>query len=635
MKKNLKYAILSAIALVGTVSFSACQSNEEIVDNPNVVGEAVKTQFTISLPQNVIKSTRQSAATVQADQTTASFRGFQDMVLIPYASVTSNNVSGNRLTETSITLTPVGGTAADANTLPAAGLGTYNDNTATPAHINNAYVYSDVVIPFGTSGFLFYGKAIDAGTNKFVDGALTASPTTTSELLTGEKDGFGFALNVIKDGDGKAAALLAYINSIAAAAPASPAKAWYTSVTDGGNAGLLGLYNNFITMKAGSSTSVQAALEDLYESLMNNTDATSQAVCTAILTKATYTAGNAENERLVLNSTVAGYPADINLPDGAVGLSWNTSTTPATATWLDDNSAWNTGSATVGSTNVTALDKFVYPASLYYRADSPVKVSNSKQSTSYSAQDGWDNIITNLYKDGATVSSSTQSVALVEQIQYAVAQLQSTITFAQAALKDRNGDDVTLGTDGTFDVTGILIGGQKNVDWQFLPTTTSAIYTIYDNDIPASNVLTMSTASTPAPTQVLNYTLALENTADETVYVALEIENNARDFIGKDGLIAKGTKFYLVAALDPSTGTGYSSGTLDKVFMQDYVTTATFTIGANLTGSPDPSDPTKTIYPHGIGAAYNVIPDLRTPKMELGLSVNLAWQTGLSFDVTF
>ena len=87
--------------------------------------------------------------------------------------------------------------------------------------------------------------------------------------------------------------------------------------------------------------------------------------------------------------------------------------------------------------------------------------------------------------------------------------------------------------------------------------------------------------------------------------------------------------------MDPSTGTGYSSGTLDKVFMQDYVTTATFTIGTNLNGSPDPSDPTKTIYPHGIGAAYNVIPDLRTPKMELGLSVNLAWQTGLSFDVTF
>ena len=610
MKKNFMYAILSAIALTGAVSFSACSSSDEIVDNPNSDGQAVKTQFTISLPQNVVKSTRQSAATVQDLQTVASFRGFEDMVLIPYASVSSNNVSGNRLTATSITLTPSGG--GSANTLPAAGLDDTNDN--------NSYVYSDVNIPFGTSGFLFYGKAIDAGTDKFVDGALTATP----DDLTGEKSGFGFALKSTRDGNGKAAALLTYINSIAAAKPAS-GDAWYETA----NTGIKGLYNNFITLKAGSSTSVQAALEDLYESLMNNTDAASQAVCTAILASATYTAGNAENQRLALNTSIAGYPGDINLPDGAVGLSW-TSATPAVASWLADNSAWSTG-----TTNVTALDNFVYPASLYYRADSPIQVSNTKQSENYTSQDGWDNILANLYKNGASVGPSTKSVALVEQIQYAVAQLKSTITFAQAALKDRNGDDVTLGTDGTFKVTGILIGGQKNVDWEFLPTGTD-IYTIYDKDIPSdgdANVLTMSTGTTPAPTEVLNYTLALENTSDEAVYVALELENNAKDFIGKDGLIAKGTKFYLVAELNPTNATNKTTVALDQVFKQDYVTTVTFTIGANLTGTPDPSDATKTIYPNGIGAAYNVIPDLRTPKMELGLSVNLAWQTGLNFTI--
>ena len=608
MKKNFKYALLSAIALVGAVSFSACSSNEEIVDNPNYDSEknAVKTQFTISLPQNVVKTTRQSAETVQNAQNVSSFRGFDNMVLIPYASVVNEDVAGDRQTETSITLNPGSGSA---NTLPSTGL-----NTSS-----NSYVYSDVSIPLGTSGFLFYGKAVDAGTDKFVDGYLTATPSG----LTGEKTGFGFALNPTKpSGDGKAEALLDYINSIAAAT------GWFNTT----NEGLKGLYNNFITLKAGSSTSVREALEDLYESLMNNTDDVSKAICTAIETKASYSVANKE---LTLDTTVDGYPADINLPDGAVALTW-TNATPttaaATAAWATAGTIgeWNTGTSTL-----TDLTKYVYPASLYYRANSPVTVSNSKQSDNYGTNT-WTQIVdaTNgLYKDGSSVGTSTQSVALVEQIQYAVALLESNVKIAAATLKDRIGDEIKIGTgtsdDGTFKLTGILIGGQKNVDWQFLPTTATdaPIYTIYDKDIPsASNVL--SSTSTIAK----NFTLALENAANEVVYVALEFENNAKDFIGKDGLIAKGTKFYLVARLDPSDkGEGHTaSGTLNQVFKQDYRTVVTFTIKQNV----DPqsgSDP--AVYPDGLGNAYNVIPDLRTPKMELGLSVDLTWLSGLQFDI--
>lgn len=606
MKKMFKYASLGAIALVGAVSFSACSSSDEIVDNPNYnpVDNTVKTQFTISLPQNVVKGTRQSAATVQNAQTVASFRGFDNMVLIPYASVSGDDVAGDRQTETSITLNPATGSV---NTLPANGL-----NTSS-----NSYVYSDVSIPLGTSGFLFYGKAVDAGTDKFVDGYLTAAPAG----LTGENTGFSFALNPTKpSGDGKAEALLDYINSIAAAT------GWFNTT----NEGLKGLYNNFITLKAGSSTSVREALEDLYESLMNNTDDVSKAICTAIKTKASYVDADKE---LTLDASVDGYPADINLPDGAVALTW-TNATPttaaATATWATAGATgeWNTGTSTL-----TDLTKYVYPASLYYRANSPVTVSNSKQSDNYGT-DTWAQIVdaTNgLYKDGSSVGSSTQSVALVEQIQYAVALLESHVKIAATTLKDRKGDDIKIGTDatddGTFKLTGILIGGQKNVDWQFQPTTATgaSIYTIYDKDIPsASDANVLSLTSSDAT----NYTLALENGTDP-VYVALEFENNAKDFMGKDGLIAKGTKFYLVAQLNPANGTSPSSGTLTQVFKQDYRTIVNFTIKQNV--DPQSGDP--TVYPDGLGAAYNVIPDLRTPKMELGLSVDLTWQPGLQFDI--
>ena len=88
----------------------------------------------------------------------------------------------------------------------------------------------------------------------------------------------------------------------------------------------------------------------------------------------------------------------------------------------------------------------------------------------------------------------------------------------------------------------------------------------------------------------------------------------------------------MVARLDPSDkGEGHTaSGTLNQVFKQDYRTVVTFTIKQNV----DPqsgSDP--AVYPDGLGNAYNVIPDLRTPKMELGLSVDLTWLSGLQFDI--
>ena len=48
--------------------------------------------------------------------------------------------------------------------------------------------------------------------------------------------------------------------------------------------------------------------------------------------------------------------------------------------------------------------------------------------------------------------------------------------------------------------------------------------------------------------------------------------------------------------------------------MQDYMTTATFTLGAN-----------------SLKHAYLTVPDLRAGSMTLGLSVDINWSTGLDF----
>ena len=94
------------------------------------------------------------------------------------------------------------------------------------------------------------------------------------------------------------------------------------------------------------------------------------------------------------------------------------------------------------------------------------------------------------------------------------------------------------------------------------------------------------------------------------------MENTGADFVGVDNkVIANGTKFYMIATLTPSSTMANYAAVDGKVFKQDFVTTANLTIG-------------------DLKHAYNVIPDLRLPELELGLSVDLTWQAGLTFTET-
>jgi hypothetical protein len=52
----------------------------------------------------------------------------------------------------------------------------------------------------------------------------------------------------------------------------------------------------------------------------------------------------------------------------------------------------------------------------------------------------------------------------------------------------------------------------------------------------------------------------------------------------------------------------------EKIFKQDYNTIAKF----NITN---------------LKSAYNGLPDLRTPSLQLGMSVDLNWEEGHTFDV--
>jgi hypothetical protein len=649
MKKHFIYATLSAIALFGAVSFSACSSSEDVAEdiNPTYDGNSVKTQFTISLPFNNNATTRQTSAVVQQAEDINSFRGIEEIKLIPFQSSTSRT---SRLGE-NITLgagkmsIPSSTTDNAANTIPAARLLDAN---------NNAVLYNDVTIPVGTSAFIFYGKAI--GNDGFENGSLTAAG------LTGETSGITFTPTPAMPNNPDITIgtdIATYVSSIAAASfdnntpsdtsddianiwakcanTANSAQPWY-------NAALGKFYTAFTSLKAGGSSYVMAAVQDLYASIYQNSDLVSLAIKKAILNP-TYASDASNTGVLTFTEKIAGsgspavgYPANINMPEGAAALSWtDTSTNPDNPKVASAVAGSNFGLAAM---NVISMTSIVYPASLYYYMDSPIKVSNTSRAADYVSTNTWTTILSN-YSEGS-VSSATRSVAVTNPIQYAVGRLDVKVNpLSLTKYYDRKGEEVVIPAEG-YQLTGVLIGGQKVVDYKFEPTGT-AEYAIYDKMInttspSTSSYVTSSVAAGP------NYTLALETAADTKVYVALEFLNNSgKDFEGVDGIVKKNCKFYMIAQLDPtSTSTNGTNvtNTGNRVFKKDFKTIAGFTFGAgsqdlNTNGTADGHPDGIADTPGGFANAYTTIPDLRTPQLELGLSVNLEWQEGITFTVTF
>ncbi len=168
---------------------------------------------------------------------------------------------------------------------------------------------------------------------------------------------------------------------------------------------------------------------------------------------------------------------------------------------------------------------------------------------------------------------------------------------------------------GGFPVTAVFVGNQRQVLFDFTPTDAASptLYTIYDNELTGINATaSYSTVNSLFVLETPASAVESPNTsANADVQIALELTNNSgSDFIGANGqLIPKNGKFYLVATLIASK----ASETGKKVFKQDFVTTAQLTINS-------------------LANAYNEIPDLRTPQLELGMSVDLTWQTGHTYD---
>lgn len=588
--------------LASAAGMVSCSSDSiEPTGGSGVTGQVVKTQFAINIPYGGNSSTNQAKKvtrmTDEMTQQSGNFRGISDIVLLTF----SDNPE----------------TAGTINADKPISIGTDGN-----AYSKDTYrrLYRDIEIPVGTSHMIFYGRATKENRDsEFKTGKITDKGDKTNLTnISHELNAISSTANFATDEDAKA--IIKALNDIANAKVTDGKDYTWATIgtepnlptwlTEHEKEFLKTRYKEFITLKAGSKTSVVAFINNLKAALVGEFSGTI-IPDDKKLTKAIYN----QCDAALASIESIDFPGKFNLPDGVASLSWNEG---------ESKFAYNApNNVIIGSGNSINYQKICYPAELSYFVNTTTMVSDKDMSnlSEFPAYNEWTNPTganwTGKNFAEKAVENSTRTVGLKDPVQYSVAVLKSTVRCKVATLEDnakeaggfKANQSITV-NDNSFPVTGILIGGQPaSVDWKYEPAPSETFEnTIYDNVMNGAPIYAKNETSASNA----NYTLVFDNKTapNEVVFVTIELENNSgKNFYGKDGIILKGAKFYLVGKLDP---TGKTES--DHVFVQDYVTTANFKI-------KDLKD------------AYNCIPDLRTSGINVGLAVDLSWKSGITFDV--
>lgn len=637
MKKMKYFALMSAIALTSAVGFTACSSSDEIVDNPDYNPEtnSVKTAITMNVGRGGAQ-TRMASAITQNNG--LDFRGMYQVFIYP-ANVTNSSAwapieSGSAILDPVLSNETISGITATASNK----------------------TYSNVQVLIGTNNFLFYGRAGSAASapttteNKLSNGYTVPTFPTSSPTTAGISFAAQEIANTSASGWAEPVAVLTnYLNSIKTAFGS-------TAIT---NASFESLRLDFMkpgTPRAGSADAVLATVQHMYttiDGLYASLNATEQGIADAVKTAITTAPGLLSSTTIAWATTGSPlvtqttFPANVGLPLGAAQYQYNSST-----------GAFEYVTTETASVANTPVADFIYPSELFYFTNTPLK-ETANNVTWHTTTADW---AAETYASGWTdaVQASSKNIALVNNVQYGVAQLATSVMctpdendklYDNSADKDptRTTNLAIAYTANMFPLTGVLIGTQPStVGWNFLSTGGNFTKCIYDKNVTTYSggsevAIYANSGSYSGP----NYTLVYDNngyqnsSSEKYVNVCLEFTNySGVDFYGKDGLIKNGQKFYLIGKLDPSTknstdiaalGFPTSAGSSNavyypsvntRVFIQDYTTIAKFEITAG-------SATTKG----SLANALSSIPDLKAVTQEIGLSVDLTWKTGLEYTV--
>ena len=552
-----------------TVLFTGCSTDEELqqdTETPVVADLA----FTVSKSSSA--TTRMSDAIVQEEG--QPFRGIDMRYIIPFAVEGQIGFNDNPK------------------------VFSMTGNGTKPVNAKAYYYYESCTLMSGVASFLSYGRAPVATGGKAINGSIVE----TFPVSMAPKD-IRFGLESISEKvvNDNASGLAYYMTNIANATANS------TKWANTGNATLKVIYQNFINQTGtasdgdilpGSAANIKAFTQALKTTLGNLTltDANDIALRTAIIDKIDHT----------YNDTWDGFPASIGLPDGAAVIRWN-----------NQNECFEPQISNTSIADINGIDRFAYPAEVYYYGNSRIYTSNIDKRQSAYTNVEWSSVLAEYEFANGKVNTNTMAVAIKDPLQYGVARVQVKLKQTNATLKDSKNNDVTVG-DTSFPLTGVIIGGQLPVGFDFKPTTTYPAYSeadmkyIYDNQVP-----TLYMSSTSDATTAIN-TLVLQSYDNQKVPVVLEfINNSSADFWGLDGIVYRGTKFYLVGEVDPTEfSEDPRTAIRDRVFTQDYTTT----INLKVTG---------------LAKAYNVVPNLLSPRLEMGVELVSKWVSTTPDEVLF
>ena len=593
------------VALMAVLLMGGCASSDEL--DPNAPVPTVTAQLNFSLPSRIVtkkSATRMTGGIVQESQQEADFRGITDVQMLCFneePTITSNKLGGmidirdNEL----------------------------NDSIATE---NDYSLCQQIDVPVGTTHFEFYASAPEEFAE---DEDPTQYPTQHEKRMHfGAIQTEGLAKDTYHGNSGirfkpvqichsteelggslKGQALLNQLNLL------------MSKLDPAGNLYLNEAYQRMIQLTTLSSYNVQVMLgfilKLINQEAPDNQGSQSVADITEIIInccaidKDQKPIADIENGVIELKDAYQGFPADIYLPDGAARIKWDETQQLFV---IPDKQVYS------NDLQVTSVNDYVYPINLQYQVSSEILASDDlvvlstneegdvvePSSAKYTT---WEELITKGYDpNNRIVEPTTQSVAMVKKVQYSVGRLaiRSRMGYENSIL-DANGKTVSV-TDGTFTLKGYIIGGQREVDYDFQPVMTSRTYAIYDTDL-NGGVQNLRQYYFTEP----DYVLGLGTPADQNILVALELVNNGPTFQGADGQIVTGATFYVVANMNPREGENYSGGSLDQIFSKDLATQVNITINS-------------------LANATYGLPNLEIPRPTLGVSVNLAWGEGLWFD---
>ena len=564
----IRYAHVSLISVI--LLMTGCATDDEL---PQVseTDATVVADIAFTVSKEARSTTRMNSAVVQEEG--QAYRGIEMQRIVPFNIASAEKVTTSDMPKAFQVF----------------------GNGEKPVDSRAYYYYDNCTLMSGVNAFLCYGCAPQTSTDKHANGSLVE--TFPADMAP--KD-IRFSLEAIADNDvhPTATALANYMTSIANAEGNNVA--W----KDAPNATLRVMYLNFVNKTEedvgeplpGSATNISTYTQALKSALNNMTlsDATDLAIRTAILTAI----DNYNNE---WND----FPASIGLPDGAAVIRWS-------------DAAFEPQVITTTLADINGIDRYAYPAELYYYGNSRIYTSTiDKREAQYTDRE-WTAILADYEYANGVVSPNTTSVAIKEPLQYGVAHVQITLKKTDSSnLKDADGADIPVG-EKNFPLTGVIVGGQLPVGFDFTPTTAYPIYSeadmkfIYDNQLPE---LYLSSSADAA--QYIN-TLALQTYDKKKVPVALEFTNNSGvDFKGLGGSVLNGTKFYLVGEIDPEQFKDDSRTEIrDRVFTQDYTTTLNIKVT-------------------GLEKAYNVVPNLLSPRLEMGIELVPKWVATTPDEVLF